>query len=93
MREAFLEFVKETEIPEEAYSASIRSPNFVLPDWFDFEETLGKPDSAYWLGQAIIWFERQVEDRIKIMVEVSPIPYEERVQLLTRLEKHDVSFQ
>lgn len=94
LREAFLEFVKETEIPEEAYSASIRSPNFVLPDWFDFEETLGKPDSAYWLGQAfIIWFERQVEDRIKITVEVGPIPYEDRYQLLTMLEKHGISFQ
>ncbi|WP_341201111.1 PD-(D/E)XK nuclease family protein [Planomicrobium okeanokoites] len=94
LREAFLEFVKETEIPEEAYSASIRSPNFVLPDWFDFEETLGKPDSTYWLGQAfIIWFERQVADRIKITVEVGPIPYEERYQLLTILEKHGISFQ
>lgn len=94
LREAFFEFVKETEIPEEAYSASIRSPNFVLPDWFDFEETLGKPDSAYWLGQTfIIWFERQVEDRIKITLEVGPISYEERVQLLTMLEKHGVSFQ
>ncbi|RLQ91334.1 PD-(D/E)XK nuclease family protein [Planomicrobium sp. Y74] len=94
LREAFFEFVKETEIPEEAYSASIRSPNFVLPDWFDFEETLGKPDSAYWLGQAfVIWFERQVENRIKITVEVGPIPYEERYQLLTMLEKHGISFQ
>lgn len=94
LREAFLEFAKETEIPEEAYSASIRSPNFVLPDWFDFEETLGKPDSAYWLGQAfIIWFERQVEDRIKITVEVGPIPYEERYQLLTMLEKQGINFQ
>lgn len=94
LREAFLEFVKETEIPEEAYSASIRFPNFVLPDWFDFEETLGKPDSAYWLGQAfIIWFERRADERMKIAVEVGPIPYEERYQLLTILEKHGVSFQ
>lgn len=66
----------------------------MLPDWFDFEETLGKLDSAYWLDQAfIIWFERQVEDRIKITVEVGPIPYEERYQLLTMLGKHGISFQ
>ncbi|MBZ5201567.1 PD-(D/E)XK nuclease family protein [Planomicrobium chinense] len=94
LREAFLEFVKEAEIPEEAYSANIRSPNFVLPDWFDFEETLGKPDSSYWLGQAfIIWFERQVGERLKITVEIGPIPYEERYQLLTMLEAHGVHFQ
>lgn len=75
LREAFLEFVKETEIPEEAYAASIRSPNFVLPDWFDFQETLGEPESAYWLGQAfIMWFERQVGERLKINVELGPIP-------------------
>lgn len=94
MREAFLEFVKKTEIPEEAYSASIRSPNFVLPDWFDFEETLGQPVSAYWLDQAlIIWFERQAEERLKITVEVGPILYKERYQLLTMLEKQGITFQ
>lgn len=94
LRVAFLEFVKETEIPEEAFSASIRSPNFVLPDWFDFEETLAKPDSTDWLGQTlIIWFERQVENRIKVTVEVGPIPCEERYQLLSMLEKQGINFQ
>lgn len=94
LREAFLDFVRETDLPEEAYSASIRYPNFVLPDWFDFEETLGKPDSAYWLGQPfIVWFERQVEERLKITVEVGPIAYGERLHLLTMLEKHGVNFQ
>lgn len=94
LREAFLEFVKEAEIPEEAYSANIRFPNFVMPDWFDFEETLSKPDSSYWLGQAfIIWFERQVGERLKITVEIGPIPYEERYQLLTIIETHSVHFQ
>ncbi|MFP3358011.1 hypothetical protein R0K17_11705 [Planococcus sp. SIMBA_143] len=48
----------------------------------------------YWLGQAfIIWFERQVGERLKITVEVGPIPYAERYRLLTELEKHSVSFQ
>ncbi|WP_180956279.1 MULTISPECIES: PD-(D/E)XK nuclease family protein [unclassified Planococcus (in: firmicutes)] len=94
IREAFLDFVKEADMPEEAYSANIRFPNFVLPDWFDFQETLGKPESAYWLGEAfIIWFERQVGERLKITVEVGPIPYAERYRLLTELENRDVSFQ
>ncbi|TWT25299.1 hypothetical protein [Planomicrobium sp. CPCC 101110] len=34
-----------------------------------------------------------MENRLKITVEVGPIPYEERVQLLTMLEKHGVSFR
>ncbi|MFP8782590.1 PDDEXK-like family protein [Planococcus plakortidis] len=94
IREAFLDFVKEADIPEEAYAAQIRFPHFILPDWFDFQETLGEPASAYWLGQAfIIWFERQVGERLKVTVEVGPIPYEERLRLLTELEKRGVSFQ
>lgn len=94
IREAFLDFVKEADMPEEAYAAHIRFPHFILPDWFDFQETLGEPASAYWLGQAfIIWFERQVGERLKITVEVGPIPYAERYRLLTELEKRGVSFQ
>lgn len=94
IREAFLDFVKEADMPEEAYAAHIRFPHFVLSDWFDFQETLGEPASAYWLGQAfVIWFERQVGERLKITVEVGPIPYTERYRLLTELEKRGVSFQ
>ena len=94
IREAFLDFVKEADMPEEAYAAHIRFPHFILPDWFDFQETLGEPGSVYWLGQAfVIWFEQQVGERLKITVEVGPIPHAERYRLLTELEKRGVSFQ
>lgn len=62
--------------------------------WFDFEETWGKSVSASWLDQVfIIWFELQAEERLKITVEVGPIPYKERHQLLTMLEKQGGTFQ
>lgn len=94
IREAFLDFVKEANMPKEAYAAHICFPHFVLPDWFDFQETLGKPASVYWLGQAfIIWFEQQTDDRLKINVEVGPIQQEKRYLLLSSLETQGVSFR
>jgi hypothetical protein len=94
IREAFLDFVRMEEIPEEVYKAHVSVPNFILPDWSDFEEVIGKPEEGYWLGQGlIIWFERTWDERLKINVEVGPIPYENRYRLLTELEHQGVSFQ
>ncbi|MDG5788816.1 PD-(D/E)XK nuclease family protein [Evansella sp. AB-P1] len=94
IREAFLDFVKNEEMPEEVYKAHVSTPNFILPDWSDFEEVIGKPEEDYWLGQGlIIWFKRTWDERLKINVEVGPIPYESRYRLLTELEKQGVSFQ
>lgn len=94
LREAFLTFVKEEEIPHEVYNAHIKVPNFILPDWADFKEFIGEPEQNYWLGHGlIIWFERTPDERLKINVEVGPIPYENRLKLLSRLEEQGVSFR
>ncbi|WP_374718230.1 PD-(D/E)XK nuclease family protein, partial [Neobacillus sp.] len=50
LREAFLSFVQLENIPEEVYRAHIRVPNFILPEWQDFAETIGEPEGEYWLG-------------------------------------------
>lgn len=94
IREAFLDFVKTEEIPEEVYSAHVSSPNFILPDWPDFEEVIGNPGEGYWLGNGlIIWFNRTWNEQLKINVEVGPIPFKNRYRLLTKLERQGVSFQ
>lgn len=94
LREAFLSFVQLEELPEEVYKAHISVPSFILPDWSDFKETIGEPEHGYWLGHGlIIWFERKWDERLKVVVEVGPTPYDKRLNLLTELEKQGISFR
>ncbi|WP_163103029.1 PD-(D/E)XK nuclease family protein [Peribacillus alkalitolerans] len=94
LREAFLSFVQKVEFPEEVYQAHVRVPNFILPDWIDFIETIGEPEKGYWLGHGlIIWFERTWDERLKLNIEVGPIPFENRVSLLKALEKQGISIR
>lgn len=91
LREAFISFVQIEEIPEEVYKAHVTVPNFILPQWADFAETMGKPESGYWLGNGlIIWFERTWNDRLKITIELGPISFEKRVTFLTELENQGI---
>lgn len=94
LREAFLSFVKMEEIPEEVFQAHVSVPNFILPEWVDFVETIGEPEQGYWLGYGlIIWFERTWDERLKINVEVGPIPFEQRLKLLHALENQGISIR
>lgn len=87
LREAFISFVQIEDIPEEVYKAHVSVPNFILPQWADFAETMGEPESDYWLGNGlIIWFERTGNDQLKITIELGPIPFEKRFAFLTELE-------
>lgn len=66
LRQAFLTFAHIEELPEEVYNAHIKVPNFILPEWLDFEDIVGKPEAGYWLGYGlIIWFERTWNDYLK----------------------------
>jgi hypothetical protein len=94
LREAFLTFAKVEEFPEEFYKAHVRVPNFILPDWTDFVETIGKPEEGYWLGHGlIIWFERTWNERLKLTIEVGPVPDEKRIALLNALEDEEISIR
>ncbi|WP_332698927.1 PD-(D/E)XK nuclease family protein [Halalkalibacter lacteus] len=94
LREAFLSFVQIEKIPQESYKAHVQAPSFILPEWVDFVETIGEPEQGYWLGHGlIIWFERTWDERLKVNIEVGPIPFEERLKLLTALEFQGISFR
>jgi hypothetical protein len=94
LREAFLSFVKNEKFPEEAYKAHVQVPNFILPEWQDFDQVLGEPEESYWLSNGLIsWFERTWDERLKINLEVGPIPYENRLKLLNNLESEGVNFR
>ena len=94
LREAFLSFVTTEEIPDHLYRAHVSVPNFILPEWADFVEIVGEPEDEYWLGNAfILWFERTWDERLKINIEIGPLPYEKRLKLLESLEKNGISIR
>lgn len=94
LREAFLTFAKVEEFPDDVYSAHIRVPNFILPDWTDFEEAIGKPEDGYWLGHGlIIWFERTWNEQLKLTIEVGSLQDDKRIALLSALENEGISIR
>lgn len=94
MREAFLDFVKQNQIPEDCYRDHIRIPSFILPEWKQLDDVVGKPKQDYWLNNALIaWFERKVDDRIKFIIEVGPLKHEQRLLLLNSLEENGLAIK
>ncbi|ENQ3077403.1 PD-(D/E)XK nuclease family protein [Bacillus cereus] len=91
MREAFLQFVHQHEIPSNCYREHIRIPSFIFPEWRQLDDVLGIPKGDWWLNNAlIIWFEKKAEDRMKLIIEVGPLEYEKRLQLLNKLEENGI---
>lgn len=87
LREAFLTFVQIEEIPEEIYKAHVTIPSFILPQWTDFVEILGEPETDYGFGNGlVIWFERTRYEQLKITLELGPVPSEKRIKFLIELE-------
>lgn len=94
LHEAFLSFVQLEDLPIEVYKAHAQVPNFILPEWLDYTETIGEPEQGYWRGHGlIIWFERTWNERLKISIEVGPVPYENRLKLLNALEFQGITIR
>ncbi|MGF9964506.1 PD-(D/E)XK nuclease family protein [Bacillus rhizoplanae] len=94
MREAFLQFVHQNKIPSNCYREHIRLPSFIFPEWRQLDDVLGTPKGDWWLNNAlVIWFERKAEDRMKLIIEVGPLEYEKRLQLLNKLEENGISIK
>ncbi|KEK22840.1 PD-(D/E)XK nuclease family protein [Bacillus gaemokensis] len=94
MRESFLQFVHQNKIPSDCYREHIRIPSFIFPEWKQLDEVLGVPNEEWWLNNAlIIWFERKADDRMKLIIEVGPLEYEKRLQLLCKLEENGINIK
>jgi hypothetical protein len=88
--QAFELFANELQL--NVYSAHSRVPNFVMNEWLPKLEQLPRL-KRYWLNYALImWFERKGDKRLKLYVEVGPIPYERRLELLEAIEEKGISF-
>ena len=88
--QAFESFANELQL--NVYSAHSRVPNFVMNEWLPALEQLPRL-KRYWLNYALImWFERKGDKRLKLYVEVGPIPFERRLELLEAIEEKGISF-
>lgn len=91
IREAFINFAYQNEISEENRNDHIRIPSFVFPEWRSLDGVVGVPTQDWWLNNAlIVWFERLWDNKLKLTVEVGPLPYDERIVLLNTLEKYGI---
>ena len=89
--QAFESFADDLQL--EVYSTHSRVPNFVMNEWFPVLERLPRL-KRYWLNYALIaWFERKGDKKLKLYVEVGPIPYEPRLELLEALEKEGMTIK
>lgn len=94
MREAFLQFVDQNKISEDCYHEHIRIPSFIFEEWKQLDEMVGVPSHEWWLNNALItWFERKADGRMKLIVEVGPLEYEQRLKLLCKLEENGINIK
>lgn len=95
MREAFLQFVEQNQIPNGCYKEHIRIPSFIFGEWRQFDEIVGVPKGEWWLRNALItWFEREPDGRMKLTIEVGPLEqHENRLKLLYKLEENGITIK
>ena len=90
LREAFIRFARKLEWPEHLYTPHFRVPHFIEQTW---DEQFDESDlrKKWWMDKGLIaWFE-QVDDRLKLIVQVGPLHHENRVRLLQALKVRGVN--
>ncbi|TCI77905.1 hypothetical protein EVJ20_08075 [Exiguobacterium sp. SH0S1] len=94
LHQSFLSFADKHKLPEHLYRPHAKVPNFVSPQWAPYLERMEQLGNSYWLGYGlIIWFSREWNQDLKIHVEVGPIDYPDRLELLEALRDQGVSFR
>ncbi|SDZ07388.1 PD-(D/E)XK nuclease family protein [Bacillus sp. 166amftsu] len=94
MRESFLQFVTQNQIPNDCYHEHIRIPSFIFPEWKQLDDIVGIPTHEWWLNNALItWFERKEDGRMKLIIEVGPLEYKQRLKLLCKLEENGINIK
>lgn len=94
MREAFLQFVTQNQIQTDCYHEHIRIPSFIFPEWKQLDDVVGIPTHEWWLNNALItWFERKEDGRMKLIIEVGPLEYKQRLKLLCKFEENGINIK
>ncbi|HEY4599781.1 MAG TPA: PD-(D/E)XK nuclease family protein [Cerasibacillus sp.] len=89
---SFEQFIQQQFNTEVLYHAHPTVPNLLPPEWNRINRFhLREPN--YWLGKGIIvWFEQTNDSRLRLIAEMGPLEYADRLSLLEQLEKIGLSF-
>lgn len=89
---SFEQFIHQQFTEEVLHNAHPTAPNLLPPEWHPVSNIqLREPN--YWLGRGlIVWFEQTNDSRLRLIVEMGPIEYTERLRILEQLEQTGMSF-
>ncbi|KXH86967.1 hypothetical protein [Sporosarcina sp. HYO08] len=89
LEQAFAAYVNEQRLSPGYYNNHPSIPSFVEQEWTELPSAY-KVTEKYWLGYPLIaWFERQ-NLKVRLIVEVGPLPYIGRTRLLKSLEEQGI---
>jgi len=90
---SFEQFIRQQFDKEVLYNAHPTHPNLLPPEWESVSQ-IPLRESKYWLGKGlIVWFEKTRDSRLRLVVELGPMKYTERLSLLEQLETSGLSFK
>ncbi|WP_394234191.1 PD-(D/E)XK nuclease family protein [Niallia oryzisoli] len=90
---SFEQFIKQQFDEEVLFKAHPTLPYLLPPEWNGISRVHVK-DPYYWLGKGlVVWFEQTKDSRLRMIAEIGPIEYKERLALIEQLEKVGLSFK
>ena len=90
---SFEQFIHQQFVEGVLYRAHPTLPNLLPPEWENISQILMR-EPNYWLGKGlVVWFEQTNDRRLRLIAEIGPMEYKERLSLLEKLEKVGLSFK
>ncbi len=89
---SFEQFISQQFDTEVLYKAHPTLPYLLPPEWRGISKYhILEPN--YWLGKGlVVWFEQTNDSRLRLVVELGPIEYKDRITFIENLEKLGVNF-
>ena len=93
MSYSFEQFIRQQFDEEVLFQSHPTKPNLLPPEWNAISR-LQLREHNYWLGKGlIVWFEQTNDKRLRLIAEIGPIEYKNRLWLLEQLEKNGFSIR
>lgn len=86
-------FIKTIFSEDILYKTHPTRPCLLPTEWQAIENTTLR-EPQYWLGEGlVVWFEKQNDNRLKMIAEIGPIEHRERLALIEKLERNGYPFK
>ncbi|WP_071394803.1 PDDEXK-like family protein [Bacillus tuaregi] len=90
---SFERFIKQQFKEEVLFKAHPTLPYLLPPEWNGISRVHVK-EPYYWLGKGlVVWFEQTNDSRLRMIAELGPIEYEDRLALIQQLERAGLTFK